>query len=82
MEMDTTDQKILNIRESHKRCLVKAIDKIHELLDQDVGSRTTTRSTRAKSILYAAIEQWGMRGERIFSTQRLLRELLALVATQ
>lgn len=67
---------------SHLRCLIKAIDRTHQLLARDVTLQDYDQIHSAKSILYAAIEQMGMRGERIFTIQRMLRELLFIVTSQ
>ena len=64
------------------RCLEKAIDRTHQLLAQKVESQDCDQIHSAKSILYAAIEQMGTRGERIFAVQRMLRELLSIVTSQ
>ena len=68
--------------EGHLRCLMKAIDRTQQLLAQEGALQDYDQIHSAKSILYAAIEQMGMRGERIFTTQRMLRELLSIVTTQ
>ena len=73
---------ISKIREGHLRCLMKAIDRTHQLLAREGAMQDYDQIHSAKSILYAAIEQMGMRGERIFTTQRMLRELLSIVTTQ
>ncbi len=70
------------ITEGHLRCLRKAIDRTQQLLAQEAALQDYDQIHSAKSILYAAIEQMGMRGERIFTAQRLLRELLSIVASQ
>ena len=70
------------IPEGHLRCLRKAIDRTQQLLAQEAAVQDYDQIHSAKSILYAAIEQMGMRGERIFTAQRLLRELLSIVASQ
>jgi len=64
------------------RCLTKAIDRTERLLAREAGSQDHDQIHLAKSILYAAIEQLGTRGERIFTTQRMLRELLSIVGSQ
>ena len=61
---------------------MKAIDRTHQLLAREGAMQDYDQIHSAKSILYAAIEQMGMRGERIFTTQRMLRELLSIVTTQ
>lgn len=66
----------------HLRCLRKAIDRTHELLVRDGALEDYDQIHSAKSILYAAVEQMAIRGERIFATQRMLRELLSIVNTQ
>lgn len=67
---------------SYQRCLVKVMDRTHQLLREDDASRDYEKIHAVKSILYAAIEQAGMETERLISAQELLRELLALVALQ
>lgn len=64
------------------RCVSKAIDRTQQVLVHDAASRDHEKIHSAKSILYAAIEQLGTRGERIFTTQRMLRELLSIVGSQ
>ena len=71
-----------NLAPGHLRCLKKAIERIQNLLAQEEALRDYDQIHSAKSILYAAIEQMGMRGERIFTVQRMLRELLSILATQ
>ena len=70
------------IAEGHLRCLIKAIDRTQQLLAKEAESRDYDQIHSAKSILYAAIEQMGVRGERIFTTQRMLRDRLSIVTTQ
>lgn len=70
------------IQEGHLRCLIKAVDRTYQLLADGSAAEDYERIHSAKSILYAAIEQMGMRGERIFTVQRMLRELLSIVTTQ
>jgi hypothetical protein len=70
------------IQEAHLLCLKKAIDRTHKLLAREAALRDYGQIHSAKSILYAAIEQMGMRGERIFAVQRMLRELLSIVTSQ
>jgi hypothetical protein len=82
METRELSLEISKISEGHLRCLIKAIDRTHQLLAQDGALQDYDQIHSAKSILYAAIEQMGMRGERIFTTQRMLRELLSIVTTQ
>lgn len=68
--------------QGHVRCLRKAIDRVQYLLAQDAALQDYDHIHSAKSILYAAIEQMGLRGERIFTIQRMLRELLSIVNSQ
>ena len=77
LEMETS-----KISEGHLRCLMKAIDRTHRLLAQEAAMQDYGQIHSAKSILYAAIEQMGMRVERICTIQRMLRELLSIVTTQ
>ncbi len=70
------------ISEASLRCLRKAIDRTQRLLEREEALRDYDKIHSAKSILYAAIEQMGRRGERLYTVQRMLRELLSIVATQ
>jgi len=70
------------IPEGHLRCLMKAIDRTQQLLAQEAALQDYDQIHSAKSILYAAIEQMGTRGERIFMAQRMLRELLSIITIQ
>ena len=74
--------KTENKESGYQRCLVKAMDRTHQLLREDDASWNYGRIHAVKSILYAAIEQAGMESERMISAQELLRELLTLVALQ
>ena len=65
---------------SYQRCLLKAMDRTHQLLRKDDVAPDYERIHSVKSILYAAIEQAGMETDRLVSAQELLRELLTLVA--
>ncbi len=82
METRELSLEIKKIPEGHLRCLIKAIDRTHQLLAQEGALQDYDQIHSAKSILYAAIEQMGLRGERIFTAQRMLRELLSIVTTQ
>lgn len=82
MEFCEPSLKTNKIKENHLRCLMKAIDRTHRLLAREEAVQDYDQIHSAKSILYAAIEQMGMQGERIFTTQRMLRELLSIVTTQ
>lgn len=64
----------------YQRCLVKAMDRTHQLLLETDAVRDSEKIHSAKSILYAAIEQAGIESERLISARELLRELLTLVA--
>ncbi|MDD5226371.1 MAG: hypothetical protein PHV97_04200 [Candidatus Omnitrophica bacterium] len=66
----------------YRRCLLKAMDRTHQLLRRDDVASDYGRIHSVKSILYAAIEQAGMETDRLISAQELLRELLKLVALQ
>ncbi len=66
----------------YQRCLVKALDRTHQLLREDSSAHDSEKIHAVKSILYAAIEQAGMETDRLISAQELLRELLTLVALQ
>lgn len=68
--------------EGHVRCLVKSINRVRRLLLKDPALQDYDQIHSAKSILYAAIEQMGMRAERLCVVQRLLRELLFVVTSQ
>ena len=82
--METCDLSLEKgkLPEGPLRCLSKAIDRTQQLLAQEVDLQDHDQIHSAKSILYAAIEQLGTRGERIFTTQRMLRELLSIVGSQ
>lgn len=82
MELSELPSNADKIQEGYLRCLKKAIDCLQYLLTQDAALRDYDQIHSVKSILYAAIEQMGMRGERIFTVQRMLRELLSIVASQ
>ena len=70
-------------RESgYQRCLMKAMDKTHQLLRENDAAHDYEKIHAVKSILYVAIEQAGMETDRLISAQELLRELLTLVALQ
>lgn len=71
-----------NKRSGYQRCLMKAMNRTHQLLREDDAARDYEKVHAAKSVLYAAIEQAGMESERMISAQELLRELLMLVAMQ
>jgi hypothetical protein len=82
MEVSDLPSNTDKIQEGHLRCLKKAIDRLQFLLTQEAALQDYDQIHSAKSILYAAIEQMGMRGERIFTVQRMLRELLSIVTSQ
>lgn len=82
MELSELPPNTDKIQAGHLRCLNKAIERLQYLLTQDEALQDYDQIHSAKSILYAAIEQMGMRGERIFTVQRMLRELLSIVASQ
>lgn len=82
MELSELPPSTDKIQAGHLRCLKKAIERLQHLLTQDEALQDYDQIHSAKSILYAAIEQMGMRGERIFTVQRMLRELLSIVNTQ
>jgi hypothetical protein len=82
METRETSLELRGISEAHLRCLMKAIERTHALLAQGEALQDYDQIHSAKSILYAAIEQMGTRGERIFTVQRMLRELLSIVTVQ
>ena len=81
--MEILKQEKMESRGSgYRRCLMKAMDRTHQLLREDDVSPDYGRIHSVKSILYAAIEQAGMETDRLISAQELLRELLTLVALQ
>lgn len=82
VEMGDLSFEISRIPKGHLRCLEKAIDRTQRLLVKEPDPYDYDQIHEAKSILYAAIEQMGMRGERIFTVQRMLRELLSIVTSQ
>lgn len=56
----------------------KALKRIEELMVREaIGNYDEIHS--AKSILYAAIERVGLKAERTFYVQRILRELMAIL---
>lgn len=63
-------------------CLRKAIERVQALLLKEESLQDYDQIHSAKSVLYAAIEQVGMRGERIFMIQRMLRELMVILTSQ
>jgi hypothetical protein len=81
MEM-TQQEKTENRETGYRRCLMKAMDRTHQLLREDDAALDYEGIHSVKSILYAAIEQAGMETDRLISSQELLRELLMLVALQ
>lgn len=82
MELSEWPPHTDKIQEGHLRCLIKAMDRTHQLLAREAAWQDYDQIHSTKSILYAAIEQMGMRGERIFAVQRMLRELLSIVTSQ
>lgn len=82
MEISELPSDRSQLQQGHLRCLVKAVDRLQNLLSCDEALRDYEAIHSAKSILYAAIEQMGIQGERIFATQRMLRELLSIVTSQ
>ena len=66
----------------YHRCLMKAMDRTHQLLCKDNTVHDYEKIHAVKSILYATIEQAGMETDRLISAQELLRELLILVTLQ
>jgi hypothetical protein len=75
-------QKEKSLGNGYQRCLVKAMDRTHQLLHEDDAALDYDKIHAVKSILYAAIERAGMESDRLVSAQDLLRELLTLVALQ
>lgn len=82
MEIYEPSTQMKGPREGSRRCLLKAIEKTHNLLAGDVFACDYDEIHSAKSILYAAIEQMGMKIERLSSVRRMLRELLLIVTSQ
>lgn len=76
------DEKMEGRGSGYRRCLMKAMDRTHQLLRQEDAEPDYKRIHAVKSILYATIEQAGMETDRLISAQELLRELLTLVALQ
>ncbi len=66
----------------YRRCLVKAMDRTHQLLREEVRAPDYDGIHSVKSILCAAIEQAERESDCLISAQELLRELLTLVALQ
>lgn len=75
-------EKDRNKVSGYQRCLMKAMDKTHQLLRENDAAHDYEKIHAVKSILYVAIEQAGMETDRLISVQELLRELLTLVALQ
>jgi hypothetical protein len=82
MELSELPSNMREVQEGYLRCLLKAIDRLQYLLTQDEALADYDQIHSVKSILYAAIEQMGMRGERIFTVQRMLRELMVILSSQ
>ena len=82
MELNAALSDTLRSSGNYLRCLTKAIDRTQQLLAQEAALQDHDQIHSAKAILYAAIEQLGIRGERIFTVQRMLRELLSIVVSQ
>ena len=76
------EKKAETRRSGYQRCLVKAMDRTHQLLREEDAAQDYEKIHSVKSILYAAIEQAGMESDRLISAQELLRELLTFVALQ
>jgi len=74
--------KLEKRKSGYQRCLMKAMDKTHQLLRENDAAYDYKKIHAVKSILYVAIEQAGMETDRLISAQELLRELLTLVALQ
>lgn len=79
---DLEEEKAEDWGNGYRRCLLKAMDKTHQLLCGEDAAPDYGRIHSVKSLLYATIERAGMESERLISAQELLRELLALVALQ
>ena len=58
--------------------LQHALKKTHELLSRNGDSISYDEIHAVKSLLYAVLEQVGVKAERLSSLQRLLRELFAV----
>ena len=74
-------QKVKNTSR-HLQCLIKAMERTRRLLVEEASTQDDETIHSAKSILYAAIEQLGVRIDRLTSVQRMLRELLSIVNAQ
>lgn len=68
--------------ENQIKAVKKALERARRILDQSTAEVNYDEVHSVKSTLYAAIEQVGMRAERLFSAQRMLRELFAIVTTK
>lgn len=68
--------------DQHIRVLKSALERARGLLDQKSDDIDYDEIHSVKSILYAAIEQVGMKADRLFSAQRMLRELFVIVTTR
>ncbi len=60
--------------------LQKALERTKLLMEQENADYEEIHSV--KSVLYAAIERLGVKADRLSSTQRILRELFAIVTTK
>lgn len=67
---------------AHRRCLEKAMQRLHHLLTHDTALQDHSQIHAAKTTLYVAIEQMGIQAERLCTLQRMLRELLSIVNCQ
>ncbi|MFZ5802792.1 MAG: hypothetical protein ACOY3K_06790 [Candidatus Omnitrophota bacterium] len=69
------------ILECSNKLIVRALEATRRILlsDQEVGY---DELHSLKSLLYVAIERTGCRAEKIFAVQRMLRELLSIVAAK
>ncbi len=69
-------------RTSDKQVFLRALSETRQLLLESKNkSSNYDKIHSVKSILYAAIEQVGLKAERLSSVQRMFRELFAIVTS-
>jgi len=64
-----------------QRVLCQALAETRALLKGSKGAARDDEIHHVKSLLYAALERLGMTAERLFSVQRMLRELFSIVTS-
>ena len=69
-------------RTNNKQVFLKALSKTRQLLiESETKTLNYDKIHSVKSVLYAAIEQVGLKAERLSSIQRMFRELFAIVTS-